>query len=235
MRHDHAPSALSPGNRDALELFTPIAKNYERWSTWLSLFQDPRWREEMVARIEIQPRAQVLDVAAGTGMITRLLQSRGHRVVSLDLSASMLGAARRRGASAVLATGEALPFPDGSFDALTFGYLLRYVPEPLAVLCEFARVLRPGAMLGMVEFGRPGGIWRVPWWCYTRIGLPIGGLLAGPGWSHVGRYLGPSIDAFADKFRAESLSALWEAAGLVDVRTRRPSLGGGWLMWARRP
>ena len=227
--------ALSTGNRDALELFAPIAANYERWSAWLSMLQDPRWRAEMVAGLDVPPMARVLDVAAGTGMITRLLQQRGCQVVSLDLSAPMLGSARSRGANAVLATAEVLPFPDATFDALTFGYLLRYVPEPVNVLREFARVLRPGATIGMVEFGRPRGLWRPAWWCYTRIGLPVAGILAGPGWPHVGAYLGPSIDAFHDEFSGEALAGLWEAAGFVDVRVRRPSLGGGLLVWARRP
>ena len=227
--------ALSSGNRTALDLFGPIAVNYERWSAWLSLMQDPRWRARMVARLDVPPAARVLDVAAGTGLITRLLQAGGHRVVSLDLSAEMLGVAHRRGGTAVLATAEALPFPDATFDAVTFGYLLRYVPQPVDVLREFARVLRPGGAIGMVEFGRPRGLWRLAWWCYTRLGLPAAGLLAGRGWSRVGAFLGPNIDAFHREFEGEALPALWRSAGFVNVCVERPSLGGGLLTWARRP
>ena len=227
-------NVLAPGSRAALGLFAPIAANYERWSTLLSLGQDPRWRAEMVSRLESSSGARVLDVAAGTGLITRLLQARGHEVVSLDLSAEMLSVARRNGATAVLATAEALPFPDASFDALTFGYLLRYVSEPLAAMSELARVLRPGGVIGMVEFGQPRGAWGPWWWLYTRLGLPAAGLIAGPGWFRVGAFLGPSIEAFYRGVSDKALIALWNAAGFVDVQLARRSLGGGLLMWARR-
>jgi hypothetical protein len=87
----------------------------------------------------------------------------------------------------------------------------------------------------MVEFGRPRGGWRALWWGYTRLVLPLAGLIAGPGWYRVGRFLGPSIDGFADRYPPTNLAALWETAGLVDVRYERLSLGGGLVMWGRRP
>ncbi|MEX2376086.1 MAG: class I SAM-dependent methyltransferase [Dehalococcoidia bacterium] len=225
---------LAPSSRTAQVLFAPIASNYERWSASLSMGQDPRWRAEMVARLEAAPGARVLDVAAGTGLISRLLEARSCEVLSLDVSAEMLTVARDRGATAVLATAEHLPFLDESFDALTFGYLLRYVPEPLDAMRELARVVRPGGAVGMVEFGRPRGPWRPLWWLFTRLVLPTAGLVAGRGWSRVGRFLGPSIDSFADRYSDHALIALWESAGFVEVRLVRRSLGGGLLMWARR-
>jgi demethylmenaquinone methyltransferase/2-methoxy-6-polyprenyl-1,4-benzoquinol methylase len=147
----------------------------------------------------------------------------------------MLRGARKRGARAVLAAAEALPFPDGTFDGLTFGYLLRYVAEPRETLRELARVVRPGGAIGMVEFGRPRGIWAPLWWLYTRVGLPVAGVLAGPGWMRVGLFLGPSIDLFHRRFPSDSIAVLWESAGLTDVRVVRRSLGGGLIVWARRP
>jgi len=229
-------AGLLPIHRDALDLFAPIAANYERWAAVLSLGQDPRWRAEMVSRLDVPTGSRVLDVAAGSGLITRLLQARGHDVVSLDLSAPMLASAQDRGASAVLATAERLPFPDATFDGLTFGYLLRYTPDPAATLRELARVVRPGGSIGMVEFGRPRGVWGPLWWLYTRVGLPAAGAVAGPGWQRVGSYLGPSIDAFHRRYSSDAaLVALWQSAGLREVRIARRSLGGGLLMWAWRP
>lgn len=218
----------------AREIFAPIASNYDRWSAVLSMGQDPRWRARMVDDLDLPPGARVLDVAAGTGLITRLLEARGRQVISLDVSAEMLAVAHRRGAAAVLATADHLPVAGASVDALTFGYLLRYVPEPLETMREFARVLRPGGAIGMVEFGRPRGIWRPLWWLYTRLALPASGALAGRGWSRVGRFLGPSIDAFAQRYSDDALIALWQSAGFVEVRLAHRSLGGGLLMWARR-
>ena len=226
--------AVAASNRKALELFAPIAGNYERWATVLSLGQDPRWRRLMVAGLQLPPEARVLDVAAGTGAITRLLESNGARVVACDQSIDMLRVAKLRGATVVLGTAGDLPFPEESFDAVTFGYLLRYV-DPGAAMRELVRVLRPGGRIGMVEFGRPRGIWGPLWWLYTRLVLPVAGAALSPGWRTVGSFLGPSIDAFDDQFPQSRLVDVWQAAGLGEVRVARPSVGGGLIMWARKP
>jgi demethylmenaquinone methyltransferase/2-methoxy-6-polyprenyl-1,4-benzoquinol methylase len=176
----------------------------------------------------------VLDIAAGTGSITRLLQEKRAKVVSLDQSLQMLGHAVDRGATGVIATAESLPFPDASFDAVTFGYLLRYVHNIEECMTEIARVLRPGGGVGMVEFGRPRGLWRPLWWGYTRIVLPGFGLIAGQGWYRVGRFLGPSIDDFADRFPPPRLAEAWQGSGFTDVHVARLSLGGGLVMWGRK-
>ena len=75
----------------------------------------------------------------------------------------MLAAGRARVEAAGLAdriqlvegSAERLPFPDASFDALTFTYLLRYVEDPAATLAELARVVRPGGTIAALEFGLP--------------------------------------------------------------------------------
>jgi len=229
------PLVIGSPTRLAQDLFAPLAPGYERWARILSLGQDPRWRRHMVRSIAVEPGSEALDIAAGTGSITRLLQAEGAHVISLDQNLQMLGAALERGATGVLATGESLPFRDQAFDAVTFGYLLRYVTDVTGCMVEIRRVLRPGGRVGMVEFGRPRGLWRPLWWLYTRIGLPVAGLVAGRGWYRVGRFLGPSIDDFTDRHPAERLVASWEAAGLVDVHLARLSLGGGLVMWGRRP
>ena len=220
--------------RDAQKLFAPLASGYERWGSILSMGQDARWRRRMVDGLDIARGKEVLDIAAGTGLITRQLQSNGFEVVSLDQSYRMLRPAVDRGAVGVVATAESLPFRDGSFDAVTFGYLLRYVDDVTGCMTEIARVLRPGGRVGMVEFGRPRGLWRPLWWGYTRLVLPAAGLVAGRGWFRVGRFLGPSIDAFADRYPPDRLAAAWEAAGFSDVQIASMSLGGGLVMWGRK-
>jgi demethylmenaquinone methyltransferase/2-methoxy-6-polyprenyl-1,4-benzoquinol methylase len=188
----------------------------------------------MVDGLDISRGADVLDIAAGTGLITRKLQSNGAKVISLDQSYRMLRPAVERGAVGVIATAEALPFSDVSFDAVTFGYLLRYVDDVTGCMTEIARVLRPGGRVGMVEFGRPRGLWRPLWWGYSRLVLPVAGLVAGRGWYRVGRFLGPSIDAFADRYPPDRLVAAWESAGFIDVQVESMSLGGGLMMWGRK-
>lgn len=215
-------------------LFAPIAPGYERWAQLLSMGQDARWRRAMVDGLGLPAGARVLDVAAGTGSITRLLESRGLDAISADQSHEMAEIAARRGAVMVLTTAEQLPFADGTFDGVTFGYLLRYVDDVSLCLEELVRVVRPGGMIGMVEFGRPRSIWRPAWWLYTRLVLPAAGAVIRSGWLKVGRFLGPSIDAFADNHPPDRLAAQWTAAGMEDVHFRRMSLGGGLVMWGRR-
>ncbi len=218
----------------ALDLFAPLGPSYERWARILSMGQDTRWRAAMVAGLGVEPGERALDVAAGTGSITRLLRQSGADVVSLDQSAQMLTEAEHRGAAGVRAGAERLPFVDASFDLVTFGYLLRYVDDLPAALTELARVLRPGGRMGMVEFGRPTGVWSGPWWFYTRVGLPTAGALIGRGWREVGTFLGPNIDRFAAEWPPDRLAEAWRAAGMGEVRVARPSLGGGLLMWGRK-
>ncbi len=226
--------ALTRPPEVARELFAPIAPTYERWARLLSLGQDARWRAVMVDGLRLPPGFRVLDVAAGTGSITRLMQARGLDVVSLDQSPEMVQMARGRGAAAVLATAERLPFADATFDAVTFGYLLRYVDDVPGCLRELARVVRPGGAIGMVEFGRPRGVWGPAWWLYTRLLLPVAGAAIRSGWGEVGRFLGPSIDAFARAYPPDRLAAEWRSAGMEAVELRRMSLGGGLVMWGRR-
>ena len=133
-----------------------------------------------------------------------------------------------------MATAERLPFADGTFDGVTFGYVLRYVDDVSGCLAELVRIVRPGGWLGMVEFGRPSGAWRPAWWLYTRALLPMAGAVIRSGWWEVGRFLGPSIDAFARSHPPGALAVDWREAGMEDVRLRRMSLGGGLVMWGRR-
>jgi len=218
----------------ARELFAPVALTYERWASLLSIGQDARWRRAMVNGLDLSPGSRVLDVAAGTGSITRLVESRGLDVVSVDQSREMTQIAKQQGAVTVLASAERLPFPSRTFDGVTFGYLLRYVDDVSLCLEELVRVVRPGGLVGMVEFGRPGGLWHPPWWLYTRALLPMAGAVIRSGWSEVGQFLGPSIDDFARRHPPEQLATEWRAAGMEDVRFRRMSMGGGLVMWGRR-
>lgn len=218
----------------AQSLFAPLGPGYERWARILSLGQDPRWRRRLVAGLDVGPGSTVLDIAAGTGSITRLLSQEGAGVVSLDQSSLMLREAVRRGATGVVASAEALPFPDAGFDAVTFGYLLRYVNDVERCMVEVARVLRPGGAVGMLEFGRPRGLWGPPWWAYTRLALPAMGFLAGRGWYRVGRFLGPSIDDFSARYPRSRLVDVWRSAGFDEIETVRLSLGGGLVMWGRK-
>jgi demethylmenaquinone methyltransferase / 2-methoxy-6-polyprenyl-1,4-benzoquinol methylase len=232
-------------NRSARALFAELPPRYDRLAAILSLGQDARWRREMVDRaIAIDP-GTVLDVATGPAGVALQLAARSRaRITGIDLSEEMLrqGKSNVRGAasddriSLVVGRAEQLPFPDATFDALTFTYLLRYVADPQRTLVELARVVRPGGVVASLEFAVPANrFWRAWWWLYTRGVLPVGGgLLGGRPWFEVGRFLGPNISAHYRRLPVERTVAAWEAAGITDVGLRRMSLGGGLVMWGRR-
>jgi demethylmenaquinone methyltransferase/2-methoxy-6-polyprenyl-1,4-benzoquinol methylase len=235
-------SVLSARKRQALQLFSGLPEHYDRMGAVLSFGQDPRWRRALVAAIDPRPGQRILDVAAGTGLVSFALARRGCEVIGLDQSEAMLERARTRAArlpepagSVRFVQGEAerLPFEDAEFDALTFTYLLRYVDDRLATMRELARVVKAGGRIGMVEFGVPGGpVGRGLWRVHTRLGLPALGRLVSRPWYEVGRFLGPNIEQL---YRDQpDLAALWRAAGIGQVVERRLSFGAGLVMWGVR-
>jgi demethylmenaquinone methyltransferase/2-methoxy-6-polyprenyl-1,4-benzoquinol methylase len=171
-------------------------------------------------------------------MVAFALARNGAEVTGLDQSEDMLAGARRRAVehsdlagrlTFVQGEAERLPFPDETFDALSFTYLLRYVDDPGATMRELARVIKPGGRIGMVEFGvPPSPPLRALWRAYTRVGLPTLGRLVSPAWQNVGRFLGPNIEQF--HAREPDLAALWRAAGIEQVHTRSMSFGAGIVM-----
>jgi demethylmenaquinone methyltransferase/2-methoxy-6-polyprenyl-1,4-benzoquinol methylase len=234
---------VSARTHHARELFAPLGPSYDRHARLLSLGQDPRWRAFLVSRVPADA-VRVLDVGTGTGAVAiDLARARPARaVVGIDQSPEMLAAGRARVAQAGLAgrielregRAESLPFAAADFDALTFTYLLRYVDDPARTLGELVRVVRPGGTVAMLEFGLPTGIWRPLWELYVRAGLPLAGATVSPGWRDVGRFLGPSIRDFWRRLPLPDLLDLWRAAGVMDVRSRHLSLGGGLVVWGTR-
>jgi len=235
---------VSPPTDVAKALFAPIAPTYDRYARLLSLGQDPRWRRFLVSRIEAGPGDTVLDVATGTGAVAiEIARRTGAHVVGLDQSPEMLAHARERidraglGDRIELLEGRAedLPFADGSFAALSFTYLLRYVADPAATMRELARVVRPGGVVASLEFGvPPRPLPRAAWELYVRLGLPAAGALVSEGWKEVGRFLGPSIRELYSGGGLERVLDCWLAAGIEELRYQRLSLGGGIVVWGRR-
>ena len=239
------PNAPGDRNRFAQQLFASLPPRYDELAEILSMGQNGRWRRAMVDRIVAASPATVLDVATGTaGVAVQLASRTTGDIVGVDLTEAMLA----RGQATVVAAGlsgriqlvagrgEQLPFPDDAFDSLTFTYLLRYVDDPQATLCELARVVKPGGAVASLEFlAPPNHFWRMWWWLYTRLLLPIGGLVTGGAeWFKVGRFLGPSISRHYRKYPLSWTVEAWRRAGFEDVGLRVMSLGGGLVMWGTR-
>ena len=237
--------AATPENAFAAGLFEGLPAKYDRLAEVLSLGQNGRWRRELVRHIaRVKPR-RILDVATGTaGVAIALARATQADVVGVDLSEPMLEVGRKRVYDAGLdqrirleqARAEELPFPDSSFDAVSFTYLLRYVADTGAVIRELTRVLRPaGVLAGLDFFVPPSPFWRLSWRLYTHALMPSGGyVLGGRAWWTAGRFLGPNIEAFYDRWPLDRIFEAWREAGMVDVEDHVMSLGGGLVMWGRK-
>src|SRR5437667_3528251 len=226
------PEGAMPASRadDARRIFSGIGATYERAGALLSFGQDARWRERLVSLLDAGSDDAVLDVATGTGLVARAIAERYRcQVVGLDRSADMLGAAAARDGHIPLvrARAESLPFPDESFDHLTFTYLMRYVDDPAATMRELARVVRPGGRIAALDFGvPPNPILRMPWRVYTSIGLPTIGRAISPQWASVGAFLKRSIERY-DREHGADVERDWTAAGLREIPVERMSFGAG--------
>lgn len=194
-------------------MFDSIAKTYDVTNHTLSLGIDTRWRKEACKKaldlLCINSNLRILDVACGSGdmikhWIGALTQSNAqdYRIYGLEPSVNMLEIARKKLENygcVAFNNGEAkiLPYESQSMDIVSIAYGLRNILEYELALDEFARVLKKGGVLVVLEFlktentnllGRLMGF-------YTRKILPlVGGLISGNFQAY--RYLPDSIESF---------------------------------------
>ncbi len=153
-------------------IFDETASDYDKVERWLSLGSGRWYRRQALLRAGLVGGMRVADVAVGTGLVAREalgivggevgsgkaeggVGGRGS-VVGVDPSEGMLAQARAGlGIETVVATAEALPFADGSFDFVSMGYALRHVEDLGAAFRQFHRVLRPGGRVCVLEITRP--------------------------------------------------------------------------------
>lgn len=168
------------------EVFSRIARRYDRLNRVLSLGRDDDWRRTAIAHL---PPGRVLDLGAGTGAANADLGDR--QIVALDPAPQML--ALNPLVRKVVGKGERLPFPDGSFDGVFSAYVVRNLDSLTETLAEIHRVLRPGGVATIVDLGRPERSWkRVLHRMGTAVVLPLAGLTVGAVGEY--RYLHRSLD-----------------------------------------
>jgi ubiquinone/menaquinone biosynthesis C-methylase UbiE len=134
---------------------------------WLSSWgREGRFRDEEVRRARIRPGERVLDVGCGTGSLAiaaARVVGPGGSVVGVDPSVEMIGRARAKARRTrlpvefVATAGEALPFPDASFDVVLLSLVLHQLPSDAlhATMAQVRRVLAPGGRLLAVDLGTP--------------------------------------------------------------------------------
>lgn len=156
---DYYPSA--EGKRRFLnELFDSSAVDYDRVDRLLAWGRGARYRREALLYAGLAPGMRMLDVAVGTGLVSReavrIVGAEGS-VTGIDPSPGMISGAAIEGMARVRGRAEALPFASGAFDFLALGFALRHLTDLGTVFREFRRVLRPGGRLLMIEITRPAG------------------------------------------------------------------------------
>jgi demethylmenaquinone methyltransferase/2-methoxy-6-polyprenyl-1,4-benzoquinol methylase len=184
------------------------------------------WKQFTLSLTGLRAGQSALDVAGGTGDLTRGLArqvGKTGRVILSDINRSMLEAGRDRlldlgcagNVQCVLADAERLPFADASFDCLTIGFGLRNVTDKAAALASMYRVLKPGGQLLVLEFSKPVAPGLKPLYdAYSFKLLPLlGRLVAMDSASY--RYLAESIRMHPDQ---ETLLGMLAAAGFAQAR-----------------
>ncbi|HET7561510.1 MAG TPA: bifunctional demethylmenaquinone methyltransferase/2-methoxy-6-polyprenyl-1,4-benzoquinol methylase UbiE [Rhodanobacteraceae bacterium] len=215
------------------EVFSSVAGKYDVMNDLMSFGVHRLWKRHFVATSGVRKGDRVLDLAGGTGDIAALMLPRvgaKGEVVIGDINAAMLQAGRDRLLDRGLLQGlrwaqvnaEALPFPDGSFDAVTIAFGLRNVTDKDKALAEMQRVLKPGGRVLILEFSRVNQEWLKPLYDFHSFQvLPrVGKLVAHDEASY--RYLAESIRKHPDQ---ATLKGMLEEAGFRNVQVRNLSAG----------
>jgi demethylmenaquinone methyltransferase/2-methoxy-6-polyprenyl-1,4-benzoquinol methylase len=210
-------------------MFDAIAPRYDLINRLMTFGMDQAWRRATVRALALPDGAVVLDLACGTGDLSRLATREGYRVIGADLSAGML-AANGAGLPVLEADVSNLPFADGSFDGVVCGYALRNFTDLGPALAETARILRPGGRLAVLEVDAPSSralragydIW------FNRVVPVLGGALSD---REAYRYLPRSVAYLPP---ASELRRLLSLAGYSTIGIRPLAGGLSQLLMATR-
>ncbi len=215
-------------------MFAAIAHAYDLNNRVHSLGQDQRWRRFAVRQAQVTPGDLVLDVACGTGDLSQAFAaSPASRVIGLDFTHEMLVVARekQRGHSGPAAAkityiegdAQCLPLADASVNVVSIAFGIRNVADPRLALSEFARVLRPGGRLIILEFDQPRNAvmrWFNTFYC-ARV-MPVTATWISGDRSGAYRYLPASVGTFLSR---EQMTGTICASGFRDATVAPLSLG----------
>ncbi|HOI67087.1 MAG TPA: bifunctional demethylmenaquinone methyltransferase/2-methoxy-6-polyprenyl-1,4-benzoquinol methylase UbiE [Thiomonas arsenitoxydans] len=203
-------------------VFDSVASRYDVMNDLMSGGLHRVWKAFTIALSGVRPGQRVLDVAAGTGDLSRAFARKvgpTGLVVMSDINGSMLRAGRDRLIDSgvlvptLLCDAEKLPFPDAQFDLVSVAFGLRNMTHKDAALREMQRVIKPGGKLLVLEFSKPWAPLRGAYDLYSFQVLPrLGKMVAGDPQSY--QYLAESIRMHPDQ---ETLAGMMREAGFGHV------------------
>lgn len=214
------------------DVFDSVASRYDIMNDLMSAGLHRIWKRYTIDQAALRPGNVVLDLAGGTGDLTRQFARKvgkeGH-VVLADINAAMLEQGRRRLVDAGVAgnvsiaqvDAEELPFADRSFDCVAMAFGLRNVTDKNAALISMYRVLKPGGKAMILEFSEPRKAIKPAYELYSFKVLPtIGKLIADDADSY--RYLAESIRMHPNQ---EELKAMMQESGFERCRYHNLAAG----------
>ncbi|OPF62646.1 bifunctional demethylmenaquinone methyltransferase/2-methoxy-6-polyprenyl-1,4-benzoquinol methylase UbiE [Hydrogenophaga sp. H7] len=211
-------------------VFDSVAPKYDVMNDLMSAGLHRIWKRYTITVANPQPGQQVLDIAGGTGDLSRAFARRvgpTGRVVHTDINEAMLREGRNRllDEGLVLPTmvcdAEKLPFADNSFDLVSVAFGLRNMTHKEQALSEMRRVLKPGGKLLVLEFSRVAKPLEKAYDWYSFNVLPkLGQMVAGD--AHSYQYLAESIRMHPGQ---EELRQLMKSVGFGHVDVHNLSAG----------
>lgn len=213
-------------NKKVGTVFSSVAKKYDLMNNLMSLGVHHLWKRFTVELSHVRPGQFVLDLAGGSGDLTRLLSKRiGEQgmVVLADLNADMIAIGRDRlldeglsnNIQFIQANAESLPFPSNFFHCITIGFGLRNVTDKEKALLAMYRTCKPGGKIMVLEFSSPTlpGLQPIYDWYSFNVLPKLGAWFAQDEDSY--RYLVESIRMHPNQ---DDLQKMIEKAGFEDCR-----------------
>jgi demethylmenaquinone methyltransferase/2-methoxy-6-polyprenyl-1,4-benzoquinol methylase len=211
-------------------VFDSVAQKYDIMNDLMSGGLHRAWKAYTVAVANVRPGDKVLDIAGGTGDLSRAFAKAvgpTGMVVHTDINEAMLRVGRDRLIDEGLALptnlcdAERLPYPAHSFDRVCVAFGLRNMTHKDVALAEMCRVLKPGGRLLVLEFSKVAAPLSKPYDWYSFNILPkLGQMIAGDAESY--RYLAESIRMHPD---AQTLKAMMKTAGFGHVDVHKLTAG----------
>ncbi|MFW5663438.1 MAG: bifunctional demethylmenaquinone methyltransferase/2-methoxy-6-polyprenyl-1,4-benzoquinol methylase UbiE [bacterium] len=212
-------------------MFNKIAHRYDYLNHFLSLGIDKLWRKKLRRRLGQRNPQTILDVATGTAdLAIELARLKPQKIIGVDIAETMLEMGDKKIVRKNLqdiitlqqADSENLPFADNSFDAATISYGVRNFETPLKGLKEIHRVLKPGGVLLILEFGIPRTFpVKQAYSFYFNFILPFWGRVFSGSYESY-KYLPESVKTFP---YGKAFTDLLDQAGFTQTRANPISQG----------